>query len=95
MITPDASDTPRTDVEAHFYSENLSDWSVRRSFAKTFERELNAANAEIERLTKMETTIIDCVSEIDQKPGYMTLSVLLEYFIKLKKSLDERKNEPI
>ena len=53
--------------------------------------ELLEAKAEINRLTKIEVAAKAYVSEVDQMPVNMTVAILSEYFIKLKKALAERK----
>jgi len=50
---------------------------------------INQANAEIERLTKVEAAAKAYVSEVDQMPVNMTVAILSEYFIELKKALAE------
>ena len=56
------SDTPRTDSEA-FYPHD-SKWKVcDADFARTLERELNAANERIKRLEESENRMLNWLTE--------------------------------
>jgi chromosome segregation ATPase len=74
------SDTPRTDAltfdvvtirgDAHLGRENYNDgWGefVESKFARTLERELNATNAEIERLTNKVAQLYEGAEEAKQR----------------------------
>ena len=60
------SDTPRTDAEA-FYPHDSKEKVCDSDFARQLKRELNAANGEIERLTKKVAQLYEGAEEGKQR----------------------------